>query len=267
MAKISIKFHPLFIIFSFILIYFGWFLHFFIYLIVLLLHEYSHYIVAKRLGYMLNSLSFMPYGAGLGGKNCAIKNSHEILISLAGPLCNIILVIISVCLWWCFPTIYYYTEIFVVSNLSLAIFNLLPIFPLDGGRVLVCLLSSKINKVKVYKIMKILGFIFSFVFAILFFISVFYEINLTLIFISIFLFLSCFGNDVNIYFDRTNIQNLKKEISSVMQVKSYVINSSTPVYKLLKYINSNTYSIFYLINNNKVVKVLTETEVLNLISE
>lgn len=265
MEKLTIKIHPLFILLSFVLIYFGWFYDFLIYFLVLFLHEYAHHFVAIILGYMLNNVVFMPYGAGLSGKNQSILPKHEILISVAGPLFNIILVVISLCLWWMFPISFYYTETFVISNLCLAVFNLLPVFPLDGGRVLVGLLSNKINPLKVYKLMKIFGCIFSLIFAGLFFISVFTKVNLTLFFISIFLFTSCFGNDVNVYFARANINNLKKEINKPMVVKSYVVSSTMPLYKMLKFIVPGQYSLFYLFEDNKLKKVLTETDVLNLL--
>lgn len=265
MGKFSIKFHPLFIIFAFVLIYFGWLEQFLIYFLVLCLHEFAHYFVAKRLGYVLNKVVFMPYGAGLGGKNQVINPKHEILIACAGPLLNLILSVVCVCIWWVYPLSYSYTEVFVVSNLTLGVFNLLPVFPLDGGRVLVCLLSNKLKRVKAYKLMKCTGFIFSFIFAVLFLTSVFIKVNLTFFFISVFLFTSCFGNDANIYFERAHVQNFKKQVSSPMQVKTYVVNANTPVYKMLKYINSNHYTLFYLLDGNKLKKVLTETEILQML--
>ena len=267
MGKLTITFHPLFIIVSFVLVYFGWFEEFLIYLLVLCLHEFAHYFVAKRLGYTLNKIVFMPYGAGLGGKNQIILAKHEIAIALAGPVLNLILVLITICLWWIVPTLYAYSLDFVYSNLSLGIFNLLPVFPLDGGRVLVGFLSNKIKRVKAYKLMKITGIIFSVLFMCLFVVSVFYKVNLTYFFVSTFLFFSCFGNDFNVYFERTSLQNLNKKISDPVEVKSVVFNSNTPIYKLLKHINSSYYTMFYLMENNKIKKVLTETDVVNLVEK
>ena len=103
MGKLKITIHPLFIVFSFILIYFGLINQFFIYLLVLCIHEYSHYFVAKRCGYVLNKMVFMPYGAGIGGESQIINPKHEILIAIAGPLVNLICVVVCVALWWIFP--------------------------------------------------------------------------------------------------------------------------------------------------------------------
>lgn len=267
MAKFTITFHPLFILFSFLLVYFGWFEEFLIYFIVLCLHEYAHYYVAKKLGYTLNKVVFMPYGAGLGGKNQIILPKHEILIALAGPLLNIIFVIICVCLWWIFPASYAYTTDFVLSNLSLAIFNILPVFPLDGGRVIVGLLSNKIKRRKVYSFMKITGVFFSVLFCILFLFSVFTKVNLTFFFVAVFLFTSCFGNDSNIYFERTQIHNFNKNITEPIETRMYVIDHKTPIYKLVKNINSGYFTIFYMMDKNKIVKVVTENDVLNLVQK
>lgn len=265
MGKLKVEFHPIFILFSFLIVYFGWFYQFLIYFLVLCLHEFAHYFVAKRLGYVLNKVVFMPYGAGLGGKNQIILPKHEIAIALAGPLFNMILVLLTIVVWWVYPLSYAYTDIFVMANLSLGVFNLLPLFPLDGGRVLVCLLSNKIKRQKVYVIMKIMGIIGSVIFAILFVLSVFTKVNLTFFFISLFLFTSCFGNDVNVYFERTHIVNFSKNITSPVPIQHYVVDKNTPLYKMVKYLKSGYYVVFYVMDNNKIVKVVTEQEILKMI--
>ena len=267
MGKLSIKIHPLTIVFAFILIYFGWLNQFLIYMLTLCLHEYAHYFVAKKCGYRLNKVVFMPYGAGIGGKSQIINSKHEIIIALAGPIINLICVVLCVSVWWLFPVSYSYTETFVFSSLALGAFNLIPVFPLDGGRVAICYLSNKFNKIKVYKLMKIVCVFFSLLFLVLFIVSVFYSINLTFMFNSAFLFFSCFGTDENIYFERTISSSGTKQILNPVEIKSYIVNKSVPFYKLVKYIGGNHYSKFYVVdNNNKILKVITETEVIKILN-
>lgn len=264
MEKLKISFNPIFVIFAFLVFYFGWAKSFLVYMLVLLLHELAHYVVARFLGYKLNKIIFMPYGASLSGENNIFKPSHEIVIALAGPLLNILFVLIGVSLWWLVPITFAYTETFVISNLVLGVFNLLPIFPLDGGRIVVAFMSNHISKIKLYKTMKIIGVVFSVIFAVLFFISVFITINLTLIFISIFLLISSVNNVTDVYYERSMVNNLKKDINKqkAIELKTYVVSSKMPFFKLIKYIKGNNFTQFVVLNEEgEVVKTLTENDV------
>jgi stage IV sporulation protein FB len=126
MAKL--KFHPLFVIYVFVCLYFGWMNSVFYYVVTVVLHEYGHLIAMKIFGYHSLGINFNVYGAGLKSQNI-YKRKHDIIISMAGPFVNIILIILNVCLWWVFPSIYVFTIDFVKINLVVLIFNLLPIYP------------------------------------------------------------------------------------------------------------------------------------------
>ena len=132
MAKLKIKFQPLFIIYIFICLYFDWVNSIFFYVIAITIHEYAHFLVARRLGYNMNSIIFSISGAGLQG-NCVFKEKHDIYISLSGPLINLVIIIITISSWWIIPTSYLFTYDFYICNLSVMLFNLLPVYPLDGG--------------------------------------------------------------------------------------------------------------------------------------
>src|SRR3990167_8982140 len=143
-------------------------------LVALTIHEASHAWVADRLGdptarlqgrISLNPLVHIDlYGAmfllffGFGwGKPVQfdpynLKNPKKdgALISLAGPIANMILaIILSVVLRFTsnpFSPLYFLTNIFgpvIVLNVALAVFNLIPIHPLDGGKILVGILPDK----------------------------------------------------------------------------------------------------------------------------
>jgi stage IV sporulation protein FB len=70
----------------------------------------------------------------------------EITIALWGPLCNLFTAGFFVALWWFSPTMYAFTDTACYSSLSIALVNLLPAYPLDGGRILRCLLVRAFAK-------------------------------------------------------------------------------------------------------------------------
>ncbi len=163
---------------------------------VLPIHEYAHAFAARKLGdrtaenmgrLSLNPISHIdPIGAiclvltGFGWAKPVPVNpnrfkhirSGSIITALAGPLSNIIVGYIGLVLYKFVVFIFmaemtqtiYYVEIilsyFVVVNLSLAIFNLLPIPPLDGSRVLTTFLPLKYQwKIQDYQMYISLAFL------------------------------------------------------------------------------------------------------------
>ncbi len=104
-------------------------------------HECAHAIAAKRYGYTLDRVVLMPYGAVVSGDLGGIPKREELWVLLAGPLCNLATGIFFVALWWMYPESYPFTELAAAVSFSLFFVNLLPAYPLDGGRVLYLLLS------------------------------------------------------------------------------------------------------------------------------
>lgn len=105
--------------------------------IFILLHELGHAITGIILGLRIKKININALGVSIEFENYGkerIKN--KIIIDLAGPLVNLIL---------CTVTILLKNEEIAYINLALAIINLLPIYPLDGGRIIKNLLLKKYN--------------------------------------------------------------------------------------------------------------------------
>lgn len=81
-------------------------------------------------------VEFDPY-------NLKDPKKDSALISLAGPLSNILLSTLLSIIMYLVPSLIIFLAPFVVLNISLAIFNLLPIHPLDGGKILVGILPNR----------------------------------------------------------------------------------------------------------------------------
>lgn len=203
--------HPVVFILLFASIFLGLFWLFFVYFASIILHEFSHAIVAKKLGYKTNKIVLYPTGCLLFGETDEFTFKDEILISLAGPLFNLIITIFLVCLWWIIPETYNFSQDVAIANLSLALFNLLPVFPLDGGRVLLALLSSKFERKFACKIARIIAIIFSILLFIYFAISLFFAPNFQVAIMSIILFISAITEDQELAIKRVIKSDIKNK--------------------------------------------------------
>ncbi len=268
MAKLKIVINPLSIIALFLFIYFGWIGEVLFYVIALVIHEYAHYYVAKRLGYNLNYITFSPFGASLSGSKNFFKLRDEIKIALAGPLVNLFLAIVFVALWWIFPATYTLSYSFVLSNASLFIFNMLPLFPLDAGRIVLALIHSRRNFAKIYKLYRVNSIVVGIIFLGLFVWSAFGKINLSTLFVGILLIMSSFDLDKSLYYKYAYIEKLENNTPTILPAKEYVVPINTTIPQLLKLIDKNTFSVFNFVDNSgRIIKTINEKQLLDLVQE
>lgn len=94
----------------------------------IIMHELSHMICALLFNIDIEEISLMPTGVSAKYKG-KISNLKELIISLAGPAASIFLAFL------------YNNEIYFMINIFIVIFNLIPIYPLDGGRIFRVLLK------------------------------------------------------------------------------------------------------------------------------
>ena len=242
--KIKKILHPTFLLF------FLWFviskdlISFFVFSFVLLSHEFGHYFVAKKLGYKLDSFCIAPYGVSLNYKESVFDSFDEIMIAFAGPFVNIITSLIFVSIWWAFPVMYGYTNQIVSSSLLLGLFNLLPCYPLDGGRIVCGVLGGVMQREKAVKIICRLNYVFSGIFLLLFIYSFFVNFNPTFALFSVFLILGSIENKNDAKY--TPIYLLKKKVKSYSKPVFKFITDEQNLSSIVKHIESNKYTIFVL---------------------
>lgn len=267
MKKVKIKslISPLFILLCLLLLYFGNIKYFLIYALVVSLHEFAHYFVSKKLGYKLNKLYIMPYGICLNYKDNAFSGSDEIYIALSGPLFNFLLCFICVALWWLFPETYYYLDYFCFCNLVLGAFNLFPCFPLDGGRILLGLLSKKMDREKAYKISVVLNYAISLMLIIAFIVSIFSSINYSYILVAIFLFSGCLNPSKLSSYNYLSLGVTKQRLlKNGANIKIIAVESNMPIYKIISKFSKYKFNIVYVVFSNGTVKILSEININNL---
>lgn len=115
------------------------------------LHEYGHCLMARKLNMKVIDITILPIG---GVAQIHFKYDHpmkELAVALAGPMVNVVFAVLSAittligCYYFDDSTFLTASAIILIVNLMLVVFNLLPVFPMDGGRVLRALLSQKLG--------------------------------------------------------------------------------------------------------------------------
>lgn len=107
----------------------------------ILLHELAHSLIAIRTGIPVKSITLFIFGGVAQITRESIRPRDDLQMALAGPLCSMTLCGLLVGIWFIAPAnLRPYISIPVawlaVMNMIVALFNLLPAFPLDGGRVM-----------------------------------------------------------------------------------------------------------------------------------
>lgn len=110
--------------------------------ISLLAHEYGHVWAAQKLGVYVDAVKAYFFGAAaLLDPNMVMRPKKELLIAAAGPAVSLMLSFIGIGFAY---SKNFYVIYFLLINLMLAIFNLLPLYPLDGGRIFKAFMAFKL---------------------------------------------------------------------------------------------------------------------------
>ena len=108
-----------------------------------LLHEFGHALAARRYGIPTKDITLLPIGGVARLERMPTDPKQELVVALAGPAVNVVIAlallpIIAV------SDVAFFERLFT-TNLFLVAFNMIPAFPLDGGRVLRAGLAMKMN--------------------------------------------------------------------------------------------------------------------------
>ena len=269
-SRAKFKIHPLFLLVGAWYSFTGGLFVFLMSCIIALEHECAHAFSAGRRGYQLNRIVLMPYGAVIDGDLSGMSFKDEAYIALCGPLCNLITAGFFVALWWCFPDTYAYTDIACYSSLAIALCNLLPAYPLDGGRIVKCALirlflrrnTPLMAEKRAKRVCVLITFCFSAFFFYLFIGGCYRgQVNYTSLCFGGFLLFGALGN-FNGDADYEKIDfSCRQALKRGMEVRRVALLEDTPVKDAFKYIQKGSYLILegYDREENKVFE-LTQNE-------
>ncbi|WP_090919089.1 M50 family metallopeptidase [Paenibacillus polysaccharolyticus] len=139
---VRISLHPFFVIIMMTSLLTGHFIELITLFAIVFIHECGHAAAAALLGCRVLSIQMLPFGGVAviedGGKLTAYR---EIVIALAGPLQNILMVGIVLLLSRFQLGDPLFLDYIIQANLLIALFNLLPVLPLDGGKIVQAIVS------------------------------------------------------------------------------------------------------------------------------
>lgn len=192
----------------------GFMLYTFVLFFCVVLHEYGHALTARKFGVATKDIILSPIGGIARLENMPEKPIHEFFIALAGPLVNLVIgAVLALGLYFgtgqLMPEFAFakfddpteFARYVLWINLALFAFNLIPAFPMDGGRILRSILAAKIGKVRATRIASNVGRLIAVGFVIF---GVFNQ-QLTLSLIGLFIFMMA-GKE----YDQTKVMALLK---------------------------------------------------------
>ncbi len=233
---------------------------------IALLHELAHVFSARRLGISVSQITVYPFGIAAQLSAEYIKNSEkEFIIAFSGPFFNIILFWLCVMISKYLP---YDTLQFCLDiNIAMALVNLIPTLPLDGGRMLKSILTSQIGIIRAYNFMLRLSRILICAlgtFAVYIFISS--GFNFSLVLISAFLLQNLSREQrsisrITLNEILTNSQKLKSR--NTYKTKVICVTEETVVSILLRHLSYDYFCIVHVADKNcTITKTLSETQIL-----
>ncbi len=206
-----------------------------------LLHEFGHTLAAQHYGIRVHDIVLLPIGGIARLSRMPEKPQQELVVALAGPAVNLALILAAAPLvvaglggqllaggpvalpglgqpgWIGFAW-------FVVAvNLSLLLFNLIPAFPMDGGRVLRALLAMRLRHGRATRVAALVGKVF----AVLFGIAGLMTGNWMLVILAVFVFFGAGAEDQEAVL-REALQDLR--LSQVVDRTAPALSASLPAH-------------------------------------
>ncbi len=191
-------------------------------------HEIGHILAGIILKLKPKTLTLMPFGISVMFEDYTYKKIIEIkkiIIAIAGPLTNIFI-----------ATLMFFLninnkEIIIYSNILIALFNLIPLYPLDGGRILKGIISLNYSKERTEEIINKISNIVIIVLTSISSIIILYLENIGILFLLLYLWI--------IVIKENRKYNLKKRMYEILQKKKNNIltfnelNAKINMYKIL----------------------------------
>jgi Zn-dependent protease len=239
-------------------------------------HELGHALTARKFGFQTKNIILLPIGGVAQIEKMPEEPWQELIVAIAGPLVSFAIAILLytiVNITGEFPSPIQMENISMdnfignhfllylsLINFMLAIFNLIPAFPMDGGRILRALLSMGLGRLKATEVSSVIGQFLS----IIFIIFAIQSHNPWLAIIGAFIFLAAKGEAVH-----EDVKSLlsKYRVRDLTMSKYTTLNSDDSVDKAVAIILNGQERDFIVAKGQETVGILTRDDIIKALSQ
>lgn len=246
----------------------GYLKKFIITFVSILLHELGHIVLGVLLGKKVNAVKLLPVGLNVSLGESTYTRWESIIIYISGPFVNILLFILSSIL----NTYYLFSSddmrFFILVNIYLAVFNMIPVLPLDGGKIFRDVMALRIGLLLANNYAVKASLILSTLLIVLGAVQLFNNLhNFSLFIIGLYVFFSLKSekaeavlmNIKHIIYRRSRL--LKKGIYGA---RDLVVIKSMHLGDILKSMDFDRFHFIHVLDDNlKLIKVITEQELID----
>lgn len=233
------------------------------------LHEYGHAITARKYGIKTRDITLYPIGGVARLERMPDDPRQELWVALAGPAVNV--VIAAVLFIWLSVTggleplsqlsvaSGSFLERLMLVNISLVLFNMIPAFPMDGGRVLRALLAMRMEYTQATQIAAFLGQGLAFLFG---FIGLF--TNPFLLFIAFFVWIGA-AQEASMVQMKSALGGIP--VSRAMLTDFRTLSPHDSLARAIELILTGSQQDFPVVDNGRVAGVLTRGDLLSAVAQ
>lgn len=226
-----------------------------------LLHELGHALTAQRYGIATRDITLLPFGGMARLERMPTESRQELLISLAGPAVNLVLAAVAygVLALWPSPDPLGFLPRLAVANLAIMGFNLLPAFPMDGGRVLRAVLATRMGRLAATRRAAAIGRGFAVVFVVLGL-----WVNTVLLLVGVFVWLAAGGELMDVELRAAAEHQV---VADAMVLRFHTVGADEPLRRVLDELLAGTQEDFPVVDRERVRGMLYKPDLMRGLAE
>jgi Zn-dependent protease/CBS domain-containing protein len=230
--------------------------------VCVLIHEIGHSYVAVKNGIKISGITLFLFGGVSEMEDIPRNPGVEMLMAFVGPAISVVLGVIFAAIYFLVPgmrdDIYTGTMVALLAymNIVLGLFNIIPAFPMDGGRVLRGFLAERMPYIRATRIAVSIGKLFAYILALIGLLA--WPVGLWFIVIAIFIYIAA-GEEERSTTVSLTLEGIK--VKDIMTGDVHTLEANTTVAQAIDTMFKLKHLGYPIMENGKMVGIVTLTDV------